>query len=112
MRAKSRCSRSSTIFCIVCIQVVNGINGQSEGFRTLQKKKEISDHAVYYHFRKWSRDGSHVIAKNGGEAVAYQEYKKAKTTNILPITDAAGFIIASTELIAGNHNDAYNLKPI
>ena len=32
-------------------------------------------------------DGSHAIAKKGGEAVAYQGRKKAKTTNILPITD-------------------------
>jgi len=99
-------------------------------------KKEISWHAVYYHFRKWSRDGSlervwqgsimtisedlnlselnldgsHALAKKGGESVAYQGRKKAKTTNILPITDSQGFIIASTGLIAGNHNDAYNLK--
>jgi transposase len=100
------------------------------------RKKEISWHGVYYHFRKWSRDGSlervwqgsimtisaalnlselnldgsHVIAKKGGESVAYQGRKKAKTTNILPITDGHGFIIATTGLIAGNHNDAYNLK--
>jgi transposase len=101
------------------------------------RQKEISHYAVYYHFRKWSRDGSlekvwqgsimtikaelnlselnldgsHAIAKKGGESVAYQGRKKAKTTNILPITDGQGFIIASTDLIAGNHNDAYNLKP-
>ena len=56
-------------------------------------------------------DGSHVIAKKGGQAVAYQGRKKAKTTNILPIPDATGFIIASTGLLAGNHNDAYQLKP-
>ena len=56
-------------------------------------------------------DGSLAIAKKGGESVAYQGRKKAKTTNILPITDANGFIIASTGLVAGNHNDAYNLKP-
>ncbi len=100
-------------------------------------KKEISYDAIYYHFRKWSRDGSlrsvwehsimtispalnlseinldgsHVIAKKGGEAVAYQGRKKAKTTNILPMTDATGFIVASTGLLAGNHNDAYHLKP-
>lgn len=99
-------------------------------------KKELSYHAVYYHFRKWSRDGSlekvwrgsimtiadqlnlselnldgsHVIAKKGGEAVAYQGRKKAKTTNILPITDAKGYILASTGVLAGNHNDAYQLK--
>ncbi|MBC8507686.1 MAG: IS5 family transposase [Chloroflexi bacterium] len=101
------------------------------------RKKEISYHAVYYHFRKWSRDGSlekvwqgsvmtigadlnlselnldgtHVIAKKGGESVAYQGRKKAKTTNILPISDSQGYIIATTGLMAGNHNDAYNLKP-
>jgi transposase len=60
--------------------------------------KEISHDAVYYHFRKWSKDGSfervwtnsiaevrevldlaelnldgtHTIAKKGGESVAYQ----------------------------------------
>lgn len=55
-------------------------------------------------------DGTHAIAKKGGESVAYQGRKKAKTTNILPITDGHGFIIAATGLIAGNHNDAFNLK--
>src|SRR5215510_15179585 len=72
---------------------------------------------VYYHVRKWSRDGSlqqlwqhsvemvkavldtsvlnvdgsHTLAKKGGEAVAYQGRKKAKTSNILPITDHNGY---------------------
>jgi transposase len=55
-------------------------------------------------------DGSHVLAKKGGESVAYQGRKKAKTTHILPISEGQGFIIASTGLIAGNHNDAYHLK--
>jgi len=97
---------------------------------------EISWWAVYHHFRKWSRDGSlervwqhsvqlikddldlsvlnldgsHAVAKKGGEAVAYQGRKKAKTSNILPITDHNGYIIATTDIIAGNHNDAFNLK--
>jgi transposase len=100
-------------------------------------KKEISWQAVYYHFQKWSADGSlervwhhsvqviqpdldlsqlnldgsHAIAKKGGESVVYQGRKKAKTSNILPITDANGYILASTGIIAGNHNDAFNLKP-
>ena len=90
------------------------------------QQKEISPDAVAYHFRKWSRDGSlekvwkesipaieeeldlselnldgsHTIAKKGGESVAYQSRKKAKTCNIL----------ASTGILAGNHNDAFNLK--
>lgn len=101
------------------------------------RKKEISWQAVYYHWRKWNEagcferiwdhslhlikddldctylnlDGSHAIAKKGGESVAYQYRKRAKTSNILPISDAKGFILASTGIVAGNHHDAFNLKP-
>jgi transposase len=104
---------------------------------TRHEKKEISWQAVYYHFRKWSADGSlekvwqasiqnvqadldlshlnldgsHAIAKKGGESVAYQGRKRAKTSNILPILDANDYIVASTGIVAGNHNDAFNLKP-
>jgi len=100
-------------------------------------KKEISQDAVAYHFRKWSCDGSlqrvwqgsivevqealnlsqlnldgtQVIAKKGGESVAYQGRKKAKTCNILPIAEGHGYIVASTGIVAGNHHDAYHLKP-
>lgn len=100
------------------------------------EKPEISWDAVRYHFTKWSRDGSlervfaqsivsiqaqvdthhlnldgsHAPAKKGGEAVAYQGRKKAKTSNVLPISDANGFILATTGIVAGNHNDAFELK--
>jgi transposase len=100
------------------------------------RKKEISWQAVYYHFQKWSSDGSlqqvwqqsleairddldlsrlnldgsHAVAKKGGESVAYQRRKRAKTSNILPITDANGAIVASTGIVAGNHHDAFDLK--
>jgi transposase len=93
--------------------------------------------AVYYHFRKWSRDGSlesvftaslmtiqetldlseinldgsHTIGKKGGESVVYQGRKKAKTCNLLPLTEACGFIIGLCHLLPGNHNDTYHLKP-
>ena len=56
-------------------------------------------------------DGTHSLAKKGGQSVAYQRRKKGKTSNILPIMDANGYVVASTGIIAGNHNDAYNLKP-
>jgi len=98
---------------------------------------EISWHAVYYHYRKWSRDGSfervwqhsvltiqanldlsvlnldgsHALAKKGGQAVAYQTRKRAKTSNILPVTDHNGYIIATTDIVAGNHNDMFELTP-
>ena len=60
--------------------------------------------------RQLNMDGSHAIAKKGGESVAYQARKRAKTSNILPITDRHGNIVASTGIVAGNHNDAFNLK--
>jgi len=101
------------------------------------RKKEISWQAVYYHFQKWSADGSlervwqksiqtiddeldlsyvnldgsHALAKKGGESVAYQYRKRAKTSNILPMTDAKGMIVACTGVVAGNRHDAFNLKP-
>jgi transposase len=56
-------------------------------------------------------DGTHSLAKKGGESVAYQRCKKGKTSNILPIMDANGYVVASTGIVAGNHNDAYELKP-
>lgn len=100
------------------------------------RKKEISWQAVYYHWQKWSGDGSlervwqhsihlirseldlsqlnldgsHAIAKKGGESVAYQHRKRAKTSNILPITDTNGYVLASTGIIAGHHHDAFCLK--
>jgi len=100
------------------------------------RKKEISWQAVYYHWQKWNAagcfehiwhhslhliqdeldctylnlDGSHTIGKKGGESVVYQYRKRAKTSNILPISDAQGFILASTGIIAGNRHDAFNLK--
>jgi len=100
------------------------------------RKKEISWQAVYYHWQKWSADGSlervwhksiqtihsdldlsqlnldgsHALAKKGGESVAYQHRKRAKTSNILPITDANGYVVASTGIVAGNHHDAFCLK--
>jgi transposase len=102
----------------------------------IEPTDEITWWAVYYPFRKWSRegsleqvwhhsvelvkaeldtsvlnvDGSHAVAKKGGEAVAYQGRKKAKTSHILPVTDPNGYILASTEIIAGNHHEAYALK--
>jgi transposase len=101
-----------------------------------EQRNEPSWQAVYDHWRQWSADGSlekvwqnslerirndldlqqmnldgsHAVAKKGGESVAYQARKRAKTSNILPITDRNGYVVASTGIIAGNHNDAFNLK--
>lgn len=92
--------------------------------------------SIYYHFRKWTKDGSlkrmwttllalnkasldmssvqfdgsHTPAKRGGEAVAYQTRKKAKTTNALFLTDKQGFPLAMSEPVPGCHNDLFNIE--
>lgn len=92
--------------------------------------------SVYYHFRKWCKDGSwrkvwlillkahkglldlstgqldgsHSPAKRGGEAVAYQARKKSKTTNILLLTDRNGLVVACGKPVSGNHNDLYQIN--
>ena len=92
--------------------------------------------SVYYHFQKWSKngswermwqsvlekhkssldlssiqlDGTHTPTKRGGQAVFYQGRKKCKTSNMLLMTDSKGTPLACSEPIAGNHNDAYNLE--
>jgi transposase len=96
----------------------------------------ISWNSIYYHFNKWSKDGSwktmwtkllalhksgldmssvqldgsHTLAKRGGEAVAYQHRKKGKTTNALFLTDKQGIPLAMSEPIDGNHNDLFEIE--
>lgn len=95
----------------------------------------IGWNAVYYHFNKWAKDGSlkrmwthllalhkakldmssvqfdgsHTPAKRGGEAVAYQARKKAKTTNALFLTDKQGIPLAMSDPIQGSHHDLFNI---
>jgi hypothetical protein len=56
-------------------------------------------------------DGTHTLAKRGGEAVAYQGRKKGKTCNLLILADSKGTPLACGEPMAGNHNDAFGLVP-
>lgn len=35
---------------------------------------------------------------------------QAKTSNILPVVDKNGYIVASTTIVAGNHNDSFELE--
>ena len=96
----------------------------------------ITWNSIYYHFRKWSKDGSwklmwtkllkinksqldmssvqldgsHTPAKRGGEAVAYQRRKKSKTTNALFLTDKQGIPLAMSEPIDGNRNDLFEIE--
>lgn len=98
----------------------------------------ITWNGVYYYFNKWFKDGSfqtawlavlrehktlldlsslqldgsHTIAKQGGESVGYQGRKKANTTNSLFFTDKNGIPLMMGEPQAGNHHDVYEIRSL
>ena len=55
---------------------------------------------------------SHVYYSTSGNysTFLYVFHYETSKLDSLPITDGEGFIIASTGLLAGNHNDAYKLE--
>ena len=93
----------------------------------------LSYKTVFYHFRKWSKngewksvwinllskyrdkldlssvdlDGSHTRTTKGGESVGYQGRKKSNTTNALYLTDRRGIPLAISEPVSGEHHDLY-----
>ena len=98
----------------------------------------VSWQSVYYHFNKWCRDGSwrsvwvavlrnyrshlglssvqldgsHTIAKRGGQAVGYQGRKASKTSNALFLADNTGQILALSEPQPGQHHDLHEIKKL
>jgi transposase len=55
-------------------------------------------------------DGSHTLAKRGGQQVGYQGRKKAKTTNMLFLTDRQGMPLACSDPMCGKHNDLFEIE--
>jgi hypothetical protein len=55
-------------------------------------------------------DGTHSLAKRGGQKVAYQHRRKARTTNSLWLTDRLGNVAAFFPLVSVNHNDLFGLS--
>ena len=98
--------------------------------------KDYTWQGVYHHFQKWSKDGtwecvwnklldknrtkldmssvqldgSHTPVKRGGIEVGYQNRKKCKTSNLLFITDSRGIPLSCSNVISGEHNDAFELE--
>lgn len=113
-----------------------GMQWRELPMRELFGRHTISWKTVYYYFSKWSKDGSwyrlwttlltlsksildmssvaldgsHTLAKRGGECVGYQGRKKAKTTNMLFFTDKQGIPLACSEPVSGNHNDLFEIE--
>ena len=94
---------------------------------------------VYYHFNEWRKDGSwkrvwltvllrlnkrfldlssrqldgsHTLAKKGGQAVGYQGRKAAGTTTSLFLADNSGALLACATPQAGNHHDLVEIEKL
>lgn len=104
--------------------------------KSLITKGKIAWGAIYHHFRKWTKDGSwslawqellnahrhlldlslahfdgtHSIAKRGGEKVGYQARKKSKTTNTLWLTDRQGMVVGFVPPMSGQHHDVFAIE--
>jgi len=120
----------------ILYRLKTGVQWRQLPTKELFGRHVISWNTVFYYFGKWSKDGSwyhlwtnylrliksmldmsstqldgsHTIAKRGGQAVAYQGRKKAKTTNMLFLTDKQGFPLACSSPVSGNHNDLFDIK--
>lgn len=113
-----------------------GLQWRELPMRELFGRHTISWKTVFYYFSKWSKDGSwyrlwtsllklhksildmssvaidgsHTLAKRGGESIGYQNRKKAKTTNMLFLTDKQGIPLACADPVGGNHNDLFEIE--
>lgn len=120
----------------IIYRLKSGCQWREIPIRCFFDKLLISWKSIYYHFRKWTKDGSwkqmwtillasnkerldmssvqldgsHTPAKRGGEAVGYQGRKKSKTTNALFLTDKNGLPLAMSKPVSGNHNDLFEIK--
>ena len=101
-------------------------------------KAKLSRSGVYHHYREWVRDGSfktvwiellkanhqlldlssmqldgsHTLAKTGGEHIGYQRRKAARTTNALFLSDNQGLPLAVATSQSGNHHDLHDIEQL
>lgn len=54
-------------------------------------------------------DGSHTVARRGGEEVGGAAHKAAQTTNAIFITDRQGIPMAMSEPKSGKHHDVHEI---
>lgn len=121
--------KASIVEVVNCIlyKLKTGIQWRLPPVTALFSDVVLSCKTVFYHFRKWSKngewksvwinllnkhrdkldmssvdlDGSHTRATKGGESVGYQGRKKFNTTNALYLTDRQGIPLAMSEPISG-----------
>jgi len=104
--------------------------------KSLINRRSYSYISVFHHFRKWSRDGSwqhvfeqllfgykrvldlslafldgtHTIAKKGGDDADTCGKRKFKSSNTVWLTDRQGLVVAFCPPLSGRRHDVFNIK--
>ena len=112
-----------------------GVQWSMLPIKSLINRRKLSYNAIYYHYRKWSKDGSwqyafeqllskhkpqldlslafldatHTIAKRGGDEVGNFGKRKIKSTNTLWLTDRQGLVVAFCPPLSGKRHDAFHI---
>lgn len=134
---KSKIPLSGVVMAIF-YRLKTGCQWRELPLRQFTDTVEMSWESVYYYFDKWSKegswravwvsllrskralldlssvqlDGSHTVAKRGGQAVGYQGRKASKTSNALFLSDNTGLMLALSEPQEGQHHDLYKIKAL
>lgn len=113
-----------------------GVQWRQLPMESLFGRRITSWKSVYHYFSKWCKDGSwyrmwiavlelcrklldmssveldgsHTLVKRGGQQVGYQGRKKAKTTNMLFLTDRQGMPLACSDPMSGQHHDLFAIE--
>lgn len=120
----------------ILYKLKTGIQWRQLPLRSLFGRNTISWQSVFYYFSKWCKDGSfhrlwttvldlyrqlldmssvaldgsHTPVKRGGQQVGYQGRKKARTANMLFLTDRQGIPLACSAPMCGQHNDLFDIS--
>jgi transposase len=123
---------------LILFRLKTGCQWRQLPIRQFLAKDELTWQGVYYHFNRWTKlgcwqkiwinllahhhayldlscaqlDGSHTLAKNGGEAIGYQGRKAANTTNSLFLSDNQGLMLAIATPQEGQHHDLYQIQEL
>jgi len=128
----------ATIVQVILYRLKTGCQWRQLPLKAFFDGEALSYRGVYYHHRKWIKDGSwqrvwvellranrsklnlsslqldgsHTLCKKQGENIGYQGRKAARTTNALFLCDCKGQPLAMATPQAGNHNDLYAIEEL
>ncbi|MGV3539296.1 MAG: IS5 family transposase [Rufibacter sp.] len=127
-----------SIMAAILYRLKTGCQWRQLPTREFFSSYRLSWQGVYYHFRRWSADGSlrkvwvellkrhrrlldlssvqldgsQTVCRNGGERVGYQARKAANSCNGLFLADNRGLMLACSCPSAGHRHDLFQIEEV